>query len=348
MIQRRDFFKYASGLAALGPASLWAAGNTTAPSYATAPSVDDLPQLVGKLRIYLGHGEGGLYEDVISAIKDRNPDLDLKIRRAPSSALANTLIAEHRVKKIRADVFWSVDASALAIVAARGISKPLPSSLIEQVNPTFQYPNWAAISGRVRTVAYNPNTVSADTAPKSIMELAESDLKVGWAPAYSAFQSFVAAMLILEGEAATCEWLKAMKGRARNYAGELGVILAVSRGEVDVGLANHYYTMRLKQGRPDAPVALAFTPNDAGSLMNASGAAVFTDNQAAVNFIRYLHTREVQSYLATQAYEIPMVNGVPSPAALPPMSEINPPRLDLGRLSDLGPALALMRETRVL
>lgn len=347
MLHRRDFVKYATGLATLGPASLWAADQVS-PSYATAPSVDDLPELVGKLRIYLGHGEGGLYEDIVAAIQDRNPKLDLKIRRAPSSALANTLVAEHRAKKIRADVFWSVDASALAVVAAKGISKALPSNVIEPVNPSFQYPNWAAISGRVRTVAYNPQRIQLDQVPTSIMDLAESDLKIGWAPAYSAFQSFVAAMLLLEGEAATREWLKAIKGRARSYAGELGVVLAVSRGEVDVGLANHYYTMRLKQGRPDAPVDLAFTPNDAGSLMNASGAAVFDDNETAVNFIRYLHTREVQSYLATQAYEIPMVQDVPSPTALPPISTINPPRLDLGRLAELGPALTLMRETRVL
>jgi len=241
-----------------------------------------------------------------------------------------------------------VDAGALAVVAARGISRELPESLRQQINPTFRYPRWAAISGRVRTLAYNPQKVTAQQLPKSIMDLADSDLKIGWAPAYGAFQSFVAAMHLLEGEAATREWLKAIKGRARGYAGELGVVLATARGEVDVGLSNHYYTLRLKQGKPDAAVELAFTHNDAGCLVNASGAAVFSENENALNFIRYLLTREVQSYLSREAFEIPLVQDVAGPEALPAMSEINPPRLDLGRLAELEPALALMRETGVL
>ncbi len=346
-MQRRTLLKAAAGIGLLGPMALRAAP-TPVGGFSPALSVDELPELKGKLRIYLGHGEGGLYEDVIDAIRDRNSDLDLRIRRAPSSALANTLIAEHKAGGVRADVFWSVDAGALAVVAARGISRELPESLRQQINPTFRYPRWAAISGRVRTLAYNPQKVTAQQLPKSIMDLADSDLKIGWAPAYGAFQSFVAAMHLLEGEAATREWLKAIKGRARGYAGELGVVLATARGEVDVGLSNHYYTLRLKQGKPDAAVELAFTHNDAGCLVNASGAAVFSENENALNFIRYLLTREVQSYLSREAFEIPLVQDVAGPEALPAMSEINPPRLDLGRLAELEPALALMRETGVL
>lgn len=347
-MQRRTLLKGAAGLGLLGPMALQAATAAQAPDFAGAQSVDELPELKGELRIYLGHGEGGLYEDVLDAIRDRNPQLDLRVRRAPSSALANTLIAEAKTGRVRADVFWSVDAAALAVVAARGIAQELPENLRRQINPTFRYPRWAAISGRVRTLAYNPNKVSSNKLPKSIMDLADSELKIGWAPAYGAFQSFVAAMHLLEGEAATRAWLKAVKGRARSYAGELGVVLATSRGEVDAGLANHYYTMRLKQGQPDAAVELGFTHNDAGCLVNASGAAVFSTNETAINFIRYLLTREVQSYLAREAFELPLVQGVPGPQALPAMSEIDPPRLDLGRLAELEPALSLMREAGVL
>lgn len=346
-MQRRTLLKGAAGLGLLGPMTLQAAPAPIA-GFATAQSVEDLPKLKGELRIYLGHGEGGLYEDVLDAIRDRSPDLDLRIRRAPSSALANTLVAEAKTGKIRADVFWSVDAGALAVVAAKGISRELPAGLRQQINPTFRYPRWAAISGRIRTLAYNPQQVSKDRLPTSIMALADSNLKIGWAPAYGAFQSFIAAMHLLEGPAATRDWLKAVKGRARSYAGELGVVLATSRGEVDVGLSNHYYTMRLKQGKPDAAVDLAFTHNDAGCLVNASGAAVFSENETALNFIRYLLTREVQSYLAREAFELPLVQDVPGPEALPAMSVIDPPRLDLGRLAELEPALALMRETGVL
>ena len=71
-------------------------------------------------------------------------------------------------------------------------------------------------------------------------------------------------MRILEGEDKTAKWLKKVQKRSKTYAGELGVVMAVERGEVDIGFANHYYTLRLKSGKPDANLDLAFTNQDAG------------------------------------------------------------------------------------
>jgi len=48
------------------------------------------------------------------------------------------------------------------------------------------------------------------------------------------------------------------------------------------------------------------------------------DTDLAHNFIRYLLTQEVQSYLASGAYEIPMVEGVALPEALPAAAGDNP------------------------
>lgn len=345
-MRRRTLIKGAAGLGllGLGPPRL---ATADAPE-TTAESVADLPKLKGELTVYLGHGEGGLYEDVLAAIRKRNPELDLRVRRAPSSALANTLTAEARASRVRADVFWSVDAGSLAMVADQGLAAELPESLRRRVTPAFRYPRWAAVSGRIRTVAHNPERVAAADIPDRIMALADSDLRVGWAPAYSAFQSFVAGMRLLEGEDATRDWLRAIKPRATSYAGELGVVLGTTRGEVDVGLANHYYTLRLKQGRPDASVALAFTRNDAGCMVNASGAAVLRPGRTAVDFVRHLLTREVQTYLAEEAFELPLVQGVATPAGLPSLSAIDPPRIDLNRLAELRPALKLLREAQVL
>jgi iron(III) transport system substrate-binding protein len=155
-------------------------------------------------------------------------------------------------------------------------------------------------------------------------------------------------MRLLEGEQATAEWLRAMDKTARSYAGELGVVMAVERGEVDLGFANHYYTLRLKAGKPDATVDLAFTNNDAGCLVNASGILALSEGDLPINFIRYLLTREVQSYLATEAYEIPLVGSVAPPEGLPALSTISPPELDLTLLADLRPTLDLMRDVGVL
>ena len=245
-------------------------------------------------------------------------------------------------------MFWSIDAASLGVVAERADVVPVPDDLKRQLRPAFRYAGWVPVSGRVRTIAYNSDALSPSEIPDSVMALPETDLEFGWAPAYGSFQSFITAMRLLEGESATREWLLAMRDKATRYAGEFGVVMAVSRGEVDLGFANHYYALRLKQGKPEAPVELKFTPGDAGSLLNASGAAMFNDSAPAVGFVRHLLTEEVQSYLAREAYEIPLVAGVPSPDGLPPVAEIAPPEVDLERLADLQPTLALLRETGVL
>ncbi len=346
-MDRRTLLKSALALGLLGPTRLLASDSATGDA-ATAGSVEELPALEGKLTVYLGRGEGGLYDTIVAAIRKRNPQLDLQVRRGPSASLANTLVAEHQAGVQRADLFWSIDSSSLGLVAEQGMARPIPEAVRARILDTFQYRNWAAISGRIRSLPYNPQRVTPDQLPDDIMAFADSDLKIGWAPAYGAFQSFVTAMRLLEGEQRTRRWLLGVKQHATSYAGEFGVTMAVERGEVDVGFANHYYTLRLKQGKPDASVQLAFTDNDAGSLVNASGVALLSDNPAAVGFVRYLLTREVQQYLASQAFELPMARGVSMPEGLPPMNQINPPEVELTRLANLRPTLKLMRETGVL
>ncbi|MBU2884985.1 extracellular solute-binding protein [Gilvimarinus agarilyticus] len=344
-MQRRLFLQALAGAGLLGslPLSFSAFAREGG-----ALSVEQLPALEGELTLYLGRGEGGLYENVLQAIEKRNPKFKLNIRRGVTAALANTIVAEAKAGVRRADVFWAVDSGAIGLVDGAGLAKPLPADLTGQLNEGFRYANWAPVTGRIRTLPYNLDSIAPEQIPDDVMALPDSDLKIGWAPAYASFQSFITAMRLLEGEKATAAWLKAMKKRGKAYAGELGVVMAVERGEVDLGFANHYYTLRLKAGKPDARVGLAFSRNDAGCLVNASGILALNDSELAINFIRYLLTREVQSYLASEAYEIPLVAGVAPPQGLPALDTISPPKMDLTRLADLRPTLDLMRSVGVL
>lgn len=347
-MQRRSFIHglTASGLGCLvsSPAQLLAQNGEGA----SAVSVDALPKLQGELTLYLGRGEGGLYENVLDAIKQRNPDFELNIRRGPTAALANAIVAEANAGVRGADVLWAVDSGAIGLVSDEGLARTLPDDLTAQLKPGFQYPTWAPVTGRIRTLPFNTERLSREQIADDVMALPESGRRIGWAPAYASFQSFITAMRLLEGEQATADWLRAMDKIARPYAGELGVVMAVERGEVDLGFANHYYTLRLKSGKPDATLDLAFTNNDAGCLVNASGIVALSEGELSINFIRYLLTREVQFYLATEAYEIPLVAGVAPPIGLPPLSSVTPPELDLTLLADLRPTLDLMRDVGVL
>ncbi|MDP2485619.1 extracellular solute-binding protein [Pseudoalteromonas marina] len=346
-MERRTFIQ---GLAALGvigslplPLSQAFANTVTNPV-----SVDDLPKLKGDLTLYLGRGEGGLYENVLQAIQKNNPDFNLAIRRGPTAALANTIVAEAKAGFKRADLFWAVDSGAIGLVTDAGLAKPLPDDLSAQLQPQFKYKDWAPVTGRIRTLPFNTSRLTKDQIPTSIMEIADSDLSIGWAPAYASFQSFVTSMRILQGDDKTAKWLKKVKKRAKTYAGELGVVMGVERGEVDIGFANHYYTLRLKSGKPDANLDLAFTQNDAGCLVNASGILALNSDPLATNFMRYLLSKEVQGYLAREAYEIPLVNGIAQPDGLPSLSSVSPPKIDLTQLADLRPTIDLMRSNGVL
>ena len=203
-MQRRTFLQGLAAAGALGslPISSLSFANTIA-----SVSVESLPKLEGDLTLYLGRGEGGLYENVLDAIKKRNPQLNLKIRRGASAALANTLAAEAKAGVKRADLFWAVDTGSIGMVTDSGLAKPLPTDLTTQLKDGFQYPSWTPVTGRIRTLPYNTERVTPDQIPDSVMALADSDLALGWAPAYASFQSFVTAMRILEGEKATADWL---------------------------------------------------------------------------------------------------------------------------------------------
>ncbi len=342
MIDRRDFLKSLAALGGLGLSGAWLR------AAAEALPADDLPALRGDLSVYLGRGEGGLYKEIVEAIRERSPELSLEIRRGSSSGLANTLVAEGRHGGARADLFWSIDASSLGHVVDEGLARPVPASLHEPLPEAFRFEAFAPISGRVRSIAYNPERVRKEELPERIMDLADTDLQVGWAPSYGACQSFLTAMRLLEGDEATRDWMAAIQGQARAYAGELGAVTAVAQGEVDLALANHYYTLRLKEGQPEIPLELAFTRGDAGSLVNTAGAALLSDSETAVDFVRYLHSREVQRFLAEQAFEIPLASGVESPSGIPAVADLEPPDLDLTRLGDIQPTLKLMREVGVL
>lgn len=344
-MKRRRFLQTAAAGGALASFP-FIAGRADTP--AAAPSVENLPALEGDLTLYLGRGEGGLYENVLKAIEKRNPKLKLGIRRGPTAALANAIVAEGKAGVQRANVFWAVDSGAVGLVNDAGLARELPGDLTGLLQPEFRYDNWAPVTGRVRTLPFHTAKLSASDIPTDIMALPDSGLTMGWAPAYASFQSFVTAMRILEGEKATEDWLRRASKNAKGYAGELGVVMGAERGEVDVGFANHYYTLRLKSGKPDATVDLAFTREDAGCLVNASGILALTEGDLPVNFIRYLFTQEVQSYLAREAYEIPLVAGIKPPAGLPTLAEISPPTIDLTKLADLRPTLDLMRRANVL
>ena len=318
--------------------------------------IEDLPALSGTLDVYLGGGEGGLYRNLLDRLRKIYPDFKPKVRSAPTAQLANAIVEESRGGSSPADVFWAVDAGSLAYVSQKGLTAKLPSKVTEPVPDNFHPDDqWVGVAGRARSVPFNTDQFSAEDIPNKVANFTENEGlsgSMGWAPTYGAFQSFVTAMRLLRGEQATKQWLRGMlEQKVTEYPNEFLVSNAVADGEIGAGFANHYYALRVKASRPNAPIDLAFTRNDAASLINVSGAEILKGSgrrDLAANFIDHLLTVEAQEFFATTTFAYPMIPGVPPVGGLPSIDELNPPELDLRKLSNLEPTLRLMREVGVL
>jgi len=320
----------------------------------SGPRITDLPDLSGELTIYLGGGEGGLYRDLLALFSEIYPDFTAGPREGGTAQLANTIVEEG--ENSPADVFWAVDAGSLGAVADADMSAELSSDVVESVPEEFHPSNqWIGIAGRARSVPYNTTQLSADDVPNTVMDFPGTPAltdAMGWAPTYGAFQAFVTAMRLIEGESATRSWLQAMlDAGVTEYPDEFLTSNAVADGEINAGFANHYYALRVRSARSDAPLDLAFTSGDAGALINVAGAAVVrgTEQQElAENFIRHLLTVEAQEFFATRTFAYPMIPGVPPVGGLPSIDELKPPSIDLQELANVQPTLELMRDVGVL
>jgi iron(III) transport system substrate-binding protein len=323
-----------------------------------APSIADLPDLSGSLTIYLGTGEGGRYETLLKLFRRYyDGDVEPMTRPGKAASQANSINEEMQGGgSSEADVFWSVDAGSLAAVAAAGNTDQLPKDVVSDVPRNFRPGRkWVGTAGRARAIAYNTNELTADEVPGKVAGFPGNDRfrdAMAWAPSYPAFVSFVTAMRLQRGREQTKQWLNGMQQLGvTEYPTETLVSNAVADGNAAAGFANHYYAMRVRSGRPNAPIDLAFTSGDAGALVNTAGVAVVEgtdEGQLARRFVQHLLSAEAQEFFATRAFSYPMVSGVPPVGGLPSIEELDPPDLSLQKLSNVDPTLDLLRETGVI
>ncbi|OLZ39953.1 iron ABC transporter substrate-binding protein [Natrinema saccharevitans] len=319
-------------------------------------SIEDLPNLSGDLALYIGGGEGGIYYEFVEMLQEIYPDFEVHPTDNTSSSLAQTIVEEVDSGASQADVFWSIDASSLGFVAENDAYEPLSDDAVEAVgNSQFVGDDnaWAGVAGRARAVPYNTNELSESDVPNTVQDFPETGAlqTMGWAPTYGAFKSFVTAMRLLRDDEVTRNWLSSMsEAGTERFSNEYAVSEAVANGSLSAGFANHYYAMRVKNSRPDAPIDLAFTEGDAGALINVAGALKVQGTQRGElvdNFVRHLLSSEAQEYFATISFAYPMIAGVEPVGGLPTIDELSPPDIDLADLADLEPTLELMDDAGV-
>ncbi len=305
-----------------------------------------------KLVVYSGRAER-LIKPLLTNFEFET-GIDLEVRYADSSQLAATLIEEG--SRTKAGVFFSQDAGALGALSKRGRLATLPTPLLERVSAQFRSPKgeWVGVSGRARVFVIDPRQVQ--NAPDTVDALLDPKWKgkIGYAPTNASWHSFVTALRQVKGEPGARTWLTAFKANSpRSYASNALVVQAAERGDIAIGLVNHYYVYELASGNLDTVrVRNEFAkPGDAGALVNVAGAAVLKESandSAALDLVEYLLSKEAQQYFATRTYEYPLISTVQASKELPPLQSLGSPVADLSDLDTIDESLKLLREVGLL
>ncbi|HET9437005.1 MAG TPA: iron ABC transporter substrate-binding protein [Gaiellaceae bacterium] len=317
-----------------------AAGASTAPTQTTS------------LTVYSGREER-----LVEPIMDRftkETGIRLDVRYASSTSLATALVEEGRSSP--ADVYWSQEPGTLGLVGARGLLARLPQTTVGKVPSRFATPSrrWVGTSGRSRVLVYNTNELQPSELPASVWGLTNARWKgkIGIAPTNASFQAFLGATIHLYGESRVRAWLEGLQENdVRFYPNNTTVVQAVARGDVEVGLVNHYYLYNLLVDTPNLPVRNHwFRDGDPGNLVLAAGVGIVASTDkaaAATRFVNFLLSKTGQRMIARGpgAAEYPLVKGVPRRPGLPPLASIKGPKYNLGRLAaDIAPAVRLLLE----
>ncbi len=307
-------------------------GAASADASETAPGApkgvetnSDVSELAGQsITVYSGRNES-LIGPLVRAFAD-STGVDVKVRYGNSTDLA--LLLEVEGLTTPADVFISQSPGAIEYLSSRGLLALLPERLTEQVPTVFQSEDgdWTGLSGRRRVLVYNTELVGIEELPSSVLELTEERYagRVAIAPANSSFQDFVTVMRTEIGDDRTGEWLRGMgDNRSPVYATNAAIVDAVVRGEVDMGLVNHYYMLRYLDESPDAPGANHnFLDDDVGSAVLVTGVGILEGeslNPVAQAFVEYMLSEEAQQYYFSQTREYPVKLELAVPAFLEPL-----------------------------
>jgi iron(III) transport system substrate-binding protein len=290
-----------------------------------------------RLTVYSGRTEnliGPLLED----FSDES-GIKIDVRYGQSDELA--LLIDEEGDRSPADVFISQSPGAVGFLAERDRLQPLGEdvlSLVDEENRSGQG-TWVGLSGRVRVLVYNTDEVSDGDLPDSVLDLTDATYAgdVALAPDNGSFQDFVSGMRAELGDEATEEWLEAMADNdSPVYANNTAIVEAVGRGEVPMGLVNHYYNFRALAEDPSAPSANhSFEAADVGNLLidTAAGVVASSDRTADADLlVAFLLSEEAQEFFSQETFEYPLAAGVAPSEVLPPLDELQPVRIDLDRL----------------
>ncbi len=288
---------------------------------------------------------------------ERRTGIKALVRSGDEGELANQIIQEG--KHSVADVFYTENSPALTALGERGLLAPVdPATLaVPPASDSSPDGDWVAVSARASVIVYNTNEISPSQLPTHLLDF-ESPAwkgKLGYAPSETDFQPLITSIVKLKGEAAAVRWLEALRRDGTTYPDNESLVAAVNRGDVAVGLIDHYYWYRLRDelGTAHMHSALAyFAAGDPGDLVDVSGAAALKAShhpELAQRFLAYLVSKPAQTIIATShSYEYPLRPGVSDPRLSRTLASLHPAPVSVADLGDGAKSLQLLEKLGLL
>lgn len=259
-----------------------------------------------------------------------------------------------------ADVVYVENSTSINVLDEKHDLANVDASTLHGVPSRYNAPDghWVGVLLRQNVLTWNPQLIRKQDLPRSMLDLANAHWKgkIGIAPTDPDFFPMVNAVIALRGKAAALHWAEGLKNYARIYDDDEGVVAAVNRGEIAIGLTNNYYWARARQavgaGKWVSKVA-HFVPGDIGNLVNVSCAAILKTARhprLAQRYLAFMVSRAVQEKLAQgdQDFEYSVLPNVKSNPVNTPFNELHPPKITTTQLGTYPEAVKLLEKAGLI
>ncbi len=306
-----------------------------------------------KLTVYSGRAER-LIKPVLDAFTAKT-GIHIALLSSGTTELVNRMKAEG--DRSPADVFIANDAGSLEIAHTAGLLRSLNMREIERAIPSqFRAADnsWIGLSGRFWIIVYNTSLIKPDQIT-SLLDLADPVWKGKVAIPNAGSEYLQAGVSVIRaslGDHVTKTFLEGLRDNAGTqvYQKSSQIVDAVAKGQVALGIVNHYYVFRHLATQPAAPLGVLMPDQQEGgmgAIMNVAGIGILKHTpriEHATRLVEFLVSQTGQKMFADLDKEYPLHPEAKADPVLPERNGFRSASVPLTTLAEIREPTMLLIE----
>lgn len=307
-------------------------------------SCPDTVAAADKLTVYSGRTER-LIKPVLDAFTAKT-GIHIDLHSSGTTELVNRLKVEG--DRSPADLLITNDAGSLELARTAGLLRPLNMREVDRaIPPQFRATDnsWIGLSGRFWIIVINTTMVQPGEIT-SLLDVADPKWKDRLAISNAGSEYLQAGVSVMRaglGDDRTKQFLRGIRDNAGThvYQKSAQIVDAVAKGQVAVGIVNHYYVYRQLAVQPAAPLAVVMPDQHEGGLgaiMNVAGIGILKYTPRVDNaklLIEFLVAQAGQRMFADLDKEYPLHPEVKADPALIDRKSFRAALVPLSKLAEL-------------